>query len=67
MFFFISNAKFVKVYANLDNLSQKILITADELDYSTSVVRHVKLKDFLLMNDLSLFNTTGQGTLRSRP
>ena len=56
MFFFISNAKFVKVYANLDNLSQKILIIADELDYSTSVVRHVKLKDFLLMNDLPLFN-----------
>ncbi|MDY5916288.1 MAG: hypothetical protein SPJ93_13475 [Treponema sp.] len=55
VFFFISNAKFVKVYANLDNLSQKILITADELDYSTSVVRHVKLKDFLLMNDLSLY------------
>ena len=25
----------------------------DELDYSTSVVRHIKLKDFLLMNDFN--------------
>lgn len=41
-----------RVFANLDNLSQKILITNDELDYSTSVVRHIKLKDFLLMEDL---------------
>lgn len=42
-----------KAFSNLDNLSQKILITTDELDYSTSVVRHIKLKDFLLMEDLS--------------
>ena len=41
-----------RVFANLDNLSQKILITTDDLDYSTSVVRHIKLKDFLLMGDL---------------
>ena len=41
-----------RVFANLDNLSQKILITTDDLDYSTSVVRHIKLKDFLLMEDL---------------
>ncbi|MEE0894043.1 MAG: hypothetical protein UIT85_08455 [Treponema sp.] len=41
-----------RAFANLDNLSQKILITTDVLDYSTSVVRHVKLKDFLLMEDL---------------
>jgi hypothetical protein len=39
-------------FANIDNLSQKILITNDELDYSTSVVRHIKLKDFLLMESL---------------
>ncbi|MCM1256455.1 MAG: AAA family ATPase [Roseburia sp.] len=32
-----------------DNLSQKILITNDDIDYSTSVVRHIKLKDFLTM------------------
>lgn len=36
----------------VDNDGQKVLITADELDYSTSVVRHIKLKDFLLMADL---------------
>ena len=41
-----------RVFANLDNLSQKILITNDDLDYSTSVVRHIKLKDFLLMEEL---------------
>ena len=42
-----------RAFANLDNLSQKILITTDELDYSTSTVRHIKLKDFLLLNDLN--------------
>ena len=42
----------VRAFATLDNLSQKILITTDDLDYSTSVVRHIKLKDFLLMEDL---------------
>ena len=36
----------------IDHLSQKILITNDDIDYSTSVVRHIKLKDFLLMNSL---------------
>lgn len=35
-----------------DNLSQKILITNDDIDYSTSVIRHIKLRDFLLMNSL---------------
>ncbi|MBR3767709.1 MAG: ATP-binding protein [Clostridia bacterium] len=39
-------------FNGIDNLSQKILITNDELDYSTSVIRHIKLKDFLLMNSL---------------
>lgn len=38
-------------FIGLDGLSQKILITNDEIDYSTSVVRHVKLKDFLLSED----------------
>ena len=40
-------------FANIDNLSQKIIITNDDIDYSTSVVRHIKLKDFLLMNSLA--------------
>ena len=39
-------------FRGIDNLSQKILITNDDIDYSTSVVRHIKLKVFLLMNTL---------------
>lgn len=39
-------------FKNIDNLSQKIIISTDENDYSTSVVRHISLKDFLKMNDL---------------
>ena len=39
-------------FADIDNLSQKIIITNDDIDYSTSTVRHIKLKDFLLMNEL---------------
>ena len=38
-------------FALLDNSRKKILITNDEIDYSTSTVRHIMLKDFLLMND----------------
>lgn len=39
-------------FKDIDNLSQKIIITNDDLDYSTSTIRHIKLKDFLLMNEL---------------
>lgn len=39
-------------FANIDNLSQKIIITNDDIDYSTSCVRHIKLKDFLMMEEL---------------
>ncbi len=39
-------------FANIDGLSQKILITNDDVDYSTSTVRHIRLKDFLLMERL---------------
>lgn len=39
-------------FKNIDNLSQKIIITNDDIDYSTSVVRHIKLKDFLMMKSL---------------
>ncbi len=38
-------------FATLDNLSQKIIITNDDIDYSTSTVKHIRLKDFLLMDD----------------
>ncbi|MBQ4584846.1 MAG: ATP-binding protein [Clostridia bacterium] len=41
-----------KAFANIDNLSQKIIITNDDIDYSTSVVKHIKLKDFLMMKEL---------------
>lgn len=36
----------------LDNSRQKILITNDENDFSTSTVRHIRLADFLMMRDL---------------
>ena len=39
-------------FADLGDSNQKILITNDDIDYSTSVVRHIKLKDFLLMEEL---------------
>ena len=40
-----------EAFKGIDNLSQKILITNDEIDYSTSIVKHIKL-NFLLMKDL---------------
>ncbi|MBE7014715.1 MAG: ATP-binding protein [Ruminococcaceae bacterium] len=39
-------------FKNIDNLSSKIIITNDDIDYSTSTVRHIKLKDFLVMESL---------------
>ena len=39
-------------FTSLDSLDQKILITNDDIDYSTSTVRHIKLKDFLVMETL---------------
>ncbi len=36
-------------FKNIDNTHKKILITNDDIDYSTSTVIHLKLKDFLLM------------------
>jgi len=39
-------------FKNMDNLSQKIIITNDDIDYSTSIVKHIKLKDFLMMESL---------------
>lgn len=41
-----------KLFSKLDNSCKKILITNDEIEYSKSVVTHIKLKDFLLMEDL---------------
>ena len=39
-------------FEGIDNLNQKILITNDTIDYSTSSVRHIKLTDFLQMEEL---------------
>jgi hypothetical protein len=39
-------------FAGVDNTVKKILITNDEIDYSTSTVYHYKLKDFLQKNEL---------------
>lgn len=39
-------------FAITDNSRKKILITNDENDFSTSTVEHIKLKDFLMMEDL---------------
>jgi len=39
-------------FDNLDNSRRKIIITNDEIDYSTSTVTHLKLKDFLMCVDL---------------
>lgn len=42
-------AREFSAFKNIDDLSQKIIITNDDIDYSTSLVKHIKLKDFLLM------------------
>ena len=42
----------IGVFASLDNSRAKVLITNDEIDFSTSTVKHIKLKDFLLMDEL---------------
>lgn len=39
-------------FASLDNTNKKIIITNDEIDYSTSTVVHIKLKDFLSLDSL---------------
>ena len=39
-------------FAGIDNTVKKIIITNDEIDYSTSTVYHYKLRDFLLMEEL---------------
>ena len=39
-------------FSRIDNSVKKILITNDDIDYSTSVVYHYKLIDFLMMDQL---------------
>ena len=40
------------LFNKLDQSMRKIIITNDDIDYSTSTVQHIMLKDFLKMNDL---------------
>ena len=42
----------LKPFDIIDNQIKKIIISNDELDYSTSTVSHIKFKDFVFMNDL---------------
>ncbi len=42
----------MNAFDNLANRHQKILITNDIIDYSTSAIRHIKLEDFLLLEEL---------------
>jgi hypothetical protein len=47
----VENKTYSRGFSAFNNLSQidtKIIITNDEIDYSTSNVRHIKLKDFLM-------------------
>lgn len=40
------------LFNKIDQSRQKIIITNDDIDYSTSTVRHIKLRDFLLSDDI---------------
>ncbi len=39
-------------FAGIDNTVKKIIITNDDVDYSTSTIYHYSLRDFLLMDEL---------------
>ncbi len=39
-------------FNNVDSFSKKIIISTDENDYSTSLIKHISLKDFLTSKDL---------------
>ncbi len=41
----------MSAFDDLDNRNQKILITNDIIDYSTLIVKHIKLEDFLMMDE----------------
>ena len=45
-------AREFSAFAGIDNTVKKIIITNDEIDYSTSTVYHYRLRDFLLMDVL---------------
>ena len=39
-------------FTKLDNSRQKIVMTNDDIDYSTSTVRHIRFRDFVQMEEL---------------
>ena len=39
-------------FRNISQIDRKIIITNDDIDYSTSNIQHIKLKDFLMMSEL---------------
>ena len=39
-------------FAKLDNSCQKIVITNDDIDFSTSTVCHIQFRDFVQMDEL---------------
>ena len=41
----------MSAFAGTDQTDKRILITNDDIDYSTSNVEHIILKDFLLSDD----------------
>lgn len=41
-------------FDKIDNRNQKILITNDDIDYSTSAVRHITLKEFLQIDEYKI-------------
>ncbi|MBE6312676.1 MAG: ATP-binding protein [Bacteroidales bacterium] len=45
-------AREFSAFDKIDNRHQKVLITNDDVDYSTSVVRHISLPEFLQMDEL---------------
>ena len=50
---FIQKVLKLSAFKGLSQIDKKILITNDDIDYSTSNVEHIKFKDFLLMKELS--------------
>lgn len=43
----------MSAFTGIDQMDKRILITNDDIDYSTSNVMHIRFKDFLKMDDLS--------------
>ena len=46
-------AREFSAFTALSQLDRKIIITNDDIDFSTSNVQHIRLKDFLFMDHLA--------------